>query len=182
VPLQRVAISQNIGGHRPTNSARRSAFPAVVLVDGLGADPQRDAQGDARERRSVRVPAAESGDGLGGARARRVGTSTASSTSAARVFGFEYETLPGHLEIGRRDYEVLEFLDDGAVQFRQHARSRVSGEGLGGRGSGSRAGAFLVPVLRADRAADRVLAGTARSDPAAGGVAADADAAAVELS
>jgi uncharacterized protein (UPF0548 family) len=47
----------------------------------------------------------------------------------ARVFGFEYETLPGHLEIGRMDYEVLKFLDDGAVQFRLHARSRVSGEG-----------------------------------------------------
>ena len=25
-----------------------------------------------------------------------------------RVFGFEYETLPGHLEIGRMDYEVHE--------------------------------------------------------------------------
>jgi uncharacterized protein (UPF0548 family) len=47
----------------------------------------------------------------------------------ARVFGFEYETLPGHLEIGRMDYEVLKFLDDGAVQFRLHARSRASGEG-----------------------------------------------------
>jgi uncharacterized protein (UPF0548 family) len=47
----------------------------------------------------------------------------------ARVFGFEYETLPGHLELGRMDYEVLKFLDDGAVQFRLHARSRVSGEG-----------------------------------------------------
>ena len=47
----------------------------------------------------------------------------------ARVFGFEYETLPGHLEIGRMDYEVLKFLDDGAVEFRLHARSRASGEG-----------------------------------------------------
>jgi uncharacterized protein (UPF0548 family) len=47
----------------------------------------------------------------------------------ARVFGFEYETLPGHLEIGRMDYEVLKFLDDGAVQFRLHARSRASGDG-----------------------------------------------------
>jgi uncharacterized protein (UPF0548 family) len=47
----------------------------------------------------------------------------------ARVFGFEYETLPGHLELGRMDYEVLKFLDDGAVQFRLHARSRASGEG-----------------------------------------------------
>jgi uncharacterized protein (UPF0548 family) len=47
----------------------------------------------------------------------------------ARVFGFEYETLPGHLEIGRMDYEVLKFLDDGAVQFRLHARSRASSQG-----------------------------------------------------
>jgi uncharacterized protein (UPF0548 family) len=47
----------------------------------------------------------------------------------ARVFGFEYETLPGHLEIGRMDYEVLKFRDDGAVQFRLHARSQASGEG-----------------------------------------------------
>ena len=47
----------------------------------------------------------------------------------ARVFGFEYETLPGHLEIGRMDYEVLKFLEDGAVEFRLHARSHVSGEG-----------------------------------------------------
>jgi uncharacterized protein (UPF0548 family) len=47
----------------------------------------------------------------------------------ARVFGFEYETLPGHLEIGRMDYEVLKFLDDGAVQFRLHARTRASGDG-----------------------------------------------------
>jgi uncharacterized protein (UPF0548 family) len=47
----------------------------------------------------------------------------------ARVFGFEYETLPGHLELGRMDYEVLKFPDDGAVQFRLHARSRASGEG-----------------------------------------------------
>ena len=47
----------------------------------------------------------------------------------ARVFGFEYETLPGHLEIGRMDYEVLKFRDDGAVQFRLHARSRASGDG-----------------------------------------------------
>jgi uncharacterized protein (UPF0548 family) len=47
----------------------------------------------------------------------------------ARVFGFEYETLPGHLEIGRMDYEVVKWLDDGAVEFRLHARSRPSGQG-----------------------------------------------------
>jgi uncharacterized protein (UPF0548 family) len=47
----------------------------------------------------------------------------------ARVFGFEYETLPGHLEIGRMDYEVWEW-EDGAAEFRLHARSKASGEGV----------------------------------------------------
>jgi uncharacterized protein (UPF0548 family) len=47
----------------------------------------------------------------------------------ARVFGFEYATLPGHVETGRMDYEVLKWLDDGAVEFRLHAHSRRSGEG-----------------------------------------------------
>jgi uncharacterized protein (UPF0548 family) len=47
----------------------------------------------------------------------------------ARVFGFEYATLPGHLEEGRMDYEVVKRRDDGAVEFRLHARSRPSGEG-----------------------------------------------------
>jgi uncharacterized protein (UPF0548 family) len=47
----------------------------------------------------------------------------------ARVFGFEYATLPGHLEIGRMDYEVYKWRDDGAVEFRLHAHSRASAEG-----------------------------------------------------
>ena len=47
----------------------------------------------------------------------------------ARVFGYEYATLPGHLEEGRMDYEVCKWRDDGAVEFRLHARSRPSGEG-----------------------------------------------------
>jgi uncharacterized protein (UPF0548 family) len=47
----------------------------------------------------------------------------------ARVFGFEYETLPGHLEAGRMDYEVVKRREDGGVEFRLHARSRMSGEG-----------------------------------------------------
>ena len=46
----------------------------------------------------------------------------------ARVFGFEYETLPGHLEIGRMDYEVWGW-GDGRAEFRLHARSKASGEG-----------------------------------------------------
>ena len=48
---------------------------------------------------------------------------------AARVFGYEYATLPGHVEHGRMDYEVIEWRDDEAVEFRLHARSRPSGEG-----------------------------------------------------
>jgi uncharacterized protein (UPF0548 family) len=47
-----------------------------------------------------------------------------------RVFGFEYGTLSGHVEMGRMDYEVCERLGDGAVDFRIHAHSRPSGEGL----------------------------------------------------
>ena len=46
-----------------------------------------------------------------------------------RVFGFEYGTLTGHVERGRMDYEVRE-RGDGAVDFRIHAHSRPSGEGL----------------------------------------------------
>ena len=48
----------------------------------------------------------------------------------ARVFGFEYATLGGHVELGRMDYEVVKWLDDGAVEFRIHAHSRASGEGM----------------------------------------------------
>jgi uncharacterized protein (UPF0548 family) len=46
----------------------------------------------------------------------------------ARVFGFEYETLPGHLEMGRMDYEVWGWRD-GRTEFRLHARSKASGDG-----------------------------------------------------
>jgi uncharacterized protein (UPF0548 family) len=46
----------------------------------------------------------------------------------ARVFGFEYATLRGHAEMGRMDYEVYKWRDDGAVEFRLQAHSRASGE------------------------------------------------------
>jgi uncharacterized protein (UPF0548 family) len=46
-----------------------------------------------------------------------------------RVFGFEYGTLRGHVEMGRMDYEVRE-RGDGEVDFLIHAHSRPSGEGL----------------------------------------------------
>jgi hypothetical protein len=44
----------------------------------------------------------------------------------ARVFGYEYATLPGHVEAGRMDYELYKWHDDGAVEFRLHAHSRAS--------------------------------------------------------
>ena len=43
-------------------------------------------------------------------------------------FGFEYATLPGHVEMGRMDYQVREH-PDGRVEFSLHAHSRASGEG-----------------------------------------------------
>jgi hypothetical protein len=46
-----------------------------------------------------------------------------------RVFGYEYSTLRGHVEMGRMDYEVWKWGDDGAVEFRLHGHSRASGEG-----------------------------------------------------
>jgi uncharacterized protein (UPF0548 family) len=48
---------------------------------------------------------------------------------AARVFGFEYATLRGHVEMGRMDYEIYKWRDDGAVEFRLHAHSRAADEG-----------------------------------------------------
>ena len=47
----------------------------------------------------------------------------------ARVFGYEYATLQGHVEMGRMDYEVYKWRDDGTVEFRLHAHSRPSGQG-----------------------------------------------------
>jgi uncharacterized protein (UPF0548 family) len=44
------------------------------------------------------------------------------------LFGFEYATLPGHVERGRMDYQVREH-PDGRVDFRIHAHSRASHEG-----------------------------------------------------
>ena len=45
---------------------------------------------------------------------------------AARVWGWSYATLQGHLETGQMDYEVLKWLDTGAVEFRIHVVSRAS--------------------------------------------------------
>jgi uncharacterized protein (UPF0548 family) len=47
----------------------------------------------------------------------------------ARVFGYEYVALRGHVELGAMDYQVYKWLDDGTVEFRLHAHSRASHEG-----------------------------------------------------
>jgi uncharacterized protein (UPF0548 family) len=47
----------------------------------------------------------------------------------ARVFGFEYATLRGHVEMGLMGYELYKWCDDGAVEFRMHAHSRPSEHG-----------------------------------------------------
>jgi uncharacterized protein (UPF0548 family) len=41
-----------------------------------------------------------------------------------RVWGWNYRTLQGHLEMGQMDYDVCKWLDSGAVEFRIHAVSR----------------------------------------------------------
>ena len=42
----------------------------------------------------------------------------------ARVWGWNYRTLDGHVEMGQMDWEVWKWLDDGRVEFRVHAVSR----------------------------------------------------------
>jgi uncharacterized protein (UPF0548 family) len=44
----------------------------------------------------------------------------------ARVWGWAYRTLQGHLEMGQMDYELWKWLDNGAVEFRIHAVSRAA--------------------------------------------------------
>ena len=44
----------------------------------------------------------------------------------ARVWGWSYATLQGHLEMGQMDYEVWKWLDTGAVEFRIHVVSKAS--------------------------------------------------------
>ena len=41
-----------------------------------------------------------------------------------QVWGWNYRTLQGHLEMGQMDYEVWKWLDSGAVQFCIHVVSR----------------------------------------------------------
>jgi uncharacterized protein (UPF0548 family) len=42
----------------------------------------------------------------------------------AQVWGWNYRTLEGHVEIGQMDWEVWKWLGDGRVEFRVHAVSR----------------------------------------------------------
>jgi uncharacterized protein (UPF0548 family) len=41
-----------------------------------------------------------------------------------RVWGWNYGTLEGHLEMGQTDFEVWKWLESGAVEFRIHAVSK----------------------------------------------------------
>ncbi len=43
-----------------------------------------------------------------------------------RVWGWNYRTLQGHLEMGQMDYEVWKWLDNGDVEFRIHVVSRAA--------------------------------------------------------
>jgi hypothetical protein len=42
----------------------------------------------------------------------------------ARVWGWSYQTLEGHLEMGQMDWEVWKWPDSGEVEFRIHSYSR----------------------------------------------------------
>jgi uncharacterized protein (UPF0548 family) len=44
----------------------------------------------------------------------------------ARVFGWAYRTLEGHVEQGQMDWQVWKWLDSGGVEFRVHAVSRTA--------------------------------------------------------
>lgn len=46
-----------------------------------------------------------------------------------RVWGWQYRTLQGHLEMGQMGFEAWKWLDSGAVEFRVHAVSRGAGTG-----------------------------------------------------
>jgi hypothetical protein len=44
----------------------------------------------------------------------------------ARVFGWYYRTLEGHVERGQMDWQVWKWLDSGEVEFRVYAVSRAA--------------------------------------------------------
>jgi hypothetical protein len=45
---------------------------------------------------------------------------------AARLWGWAYRTLEGHLERGQMDYQVWKWLDTGEIEFRIHAVSQLA--------------------------------------------------------
>ena len=132
------ALSQRLPGERPGDPAPggswqvarrlvegyRIADPAIVRAtwDPDGPLDGRDMLLELRLYRVLRVRA--------GVRVTRVwDEQPVLAGRQARVFGFEYSTLRGHLEMGRMAYEIYKWADDGAVEFRLHAVSRASGEG-----------------------------------------------------
>jgi uncharacterized protein (UPF0548 family) len=44
----------------------------------------------------------------------------------ARIWGWAYRTLEGHLERGQMDYQVWKWLDTGEVEFRIHAVAQIA--------------------------------------------------------
>jgi hypothetical protein len=44
----------------------------------------------------------------------------------ARIWGWAYQTLEGHLERGQMDYQVWKWLDTGEVEFRIHAVAQIA--------------------------------------------------------
>jgi Domain of unknown function (DUF1990) len=60
-----------------------------------------------------------------GVRVGEVYDQTRSTPSGdARVWGWNYRTLEGHVEMGQMDWEVWKWPNSGAVEFRAHALSR----------------------------------------------------------
>jgi uncharacterized protein (UPF0548 family) len=45
---------------------------------------------------------------------------------SARIWGWNYRTLEGHVEMGQMDWQVWKWLRDGRVEFRVHAVSRAA--------------------------------------------------------
>ena len=45
---------------------------------------------------------------------------------SARIWGWNYQTLEGHAEMGQMDWQVWKWMDDGRVEFRVHAVSRAA--------------------------------------------------------
>jgi uncharacterized protein (UPF0548 family) len=63
----------------------------------------------------------------------RIGGTRDGTTSVdgrpVRVWGWNYRTLQGHLEMGEMDYDIYKWLDSGEVEFRIHAVSRPAAIG-----------------------------------------------------